>query len=162
MFKRVQKRQRKQEKEEELGLDSEMKEVLGLQDTDSEESDSSSDEGSSGSEDEGGDAEGGENAGEDPEQMLDEEDEDGSQTSDEEDEFPPMSVTEAVSDPLYLVSMDPEVRACILCTGKHLKNPRMADVHKSSKVSTLFCPLHPIRFKRLIAFRHILDALRAL
>ena len=37
MFKRVQKRQRKQEKEEELGLDSEIKEVLGLQDTDSEE-----------------------------------------------------------------------------------------------------------------------------
>lgn len=142
MFKRVQKRQRKQEKEEELGLDSEMKEVLGLQDTDSEESDSSSDEGASESEGAEEEVDGSESIAEDLEQGLDEVDEDGSEASSEADKFPPMSVTEAVRDPLYLVSMDPEVRACILCPGKYLKNPRMSEVHKSSKVSTLSCLLH--------------------
>ena len=44
MFKRVEKRIRKKEKEEELGIDEDMKEMLGMHDTDSEESDSSSSE----------------------------------------------------------------------------------------------------------------------
>ncbi|GJE94776.1 hypothetical protein PsYK624_109480 [Phanerochaete sordida] len=138
MFKRVQKRARKQEREEELGLDSEMKEVLGLQDTDSEESDSGSSE--SGSDSEG---ESGEDAlgAEDDDAEEESEDEEGLQgledesdeDSDSESEFPPMSVTDAVSDPLYYVSLEQDVRACILCPGKLLKNTRMADVHKSSK-----------------------------
>ena len=51
MFKRVEKRRRKKEEEEELGLNEEMKEIMGMHDTDSEESasdtdsDNSSDEG---------------------------------------------------------------------------------------------------------------------
>lgn len=136
MFKRVQKRQRKQEKEEELGLDSEMKEILGLQDTDSEESDSGSDDGSdnSDSEVEGGNAR--IEATQDDEELEEEDLMESAEGSEDEDGIPPMSVTEAVSDPLYLVSMDPEVHACILCPGKLLKNPRMSDVHKSSKVSS--------------------------
>lgn len=138
MFKRVQKRQRKQEEEEELGLDSEMKEVLGLHDTDSEESDSSSDDESSGSEGKAEGEEGATSAEGHEGGMSDVESDGRTEATEEEDGFPLMSVTEAVSDPLYLVSMDPEVRACILCTGKLLKNPRMADVHKSSKVSTLY------------------------
>ena len=73
MFKRVEKRIWKKEKEEELGLDSEMKEVLGLQDTDSEESDSSSDNDSDGS-----DSDDEENAIEgNDEEMNASEDEDG-------------------------------------------------------------------------------------
>ncbi|GLB40350.1 hypothetical protein LshimejAT787_0802210 [Lyophyllum shimeji] len=48
MFKRVEKRRRKREEEEELGLDEDMKEVLGMHDTDSEESASDSDESSDG------------------------------------------------------------------------------------------------------------------
>jgi len=39
MFKRVDKKRKKREEEEELGLDQEMKEIIGLSDTDSEESD---------------------------------------------------------------------------------------------------------------------------
>lgn len=136
MFKRVQKRQRKQEIEEELGLDSEMKEVLGLHDTDSEESESSSDEDELGSRsgEEGGS---GDVSVDDIHDEISNADssEEVNEETDEEDDLPPMSVTDAVSDPLYSVSMDSGVRACILCPGKLLKNLRMADVHKSSKVS---------------------------
>jgi hypothetical protein len=46
MFKRVAKRAKRKEKEEALGLDEEMKEALGMHETDSEESDSSSEDGS--------------------------------------------------------------------------------------------------------------------
>lgn len=155
MFKRVQKRQRKQEKEEELGLDSELKEVLGLQDTDSEESDSGSDDSSdeSGSEDEGDAIASGEEDQEELEEM-----ESDAEDSAEEDEIPPMSVMEAVSDPLYVVSLDPDVRACILCPGKLLKNTRMSDIHKASKVSAMRHILCLVWFKQLIALRHITDA----
>ncbi len=52
MYKRVEKRRRKQEKEEELGLTEEMKEVLGMHDTDSDESNSSDSDTESGDEDE--------------------------------------------------------------------------------------------------------------
>lgn len=163
MFKRVQKRARKLEKEEEHGLDSEMKEVLGLQSTDSEESEFSSSESGSDSKEESrdaaSDAEDKEDEGEGLE-SLEDEGSDGEEGSEDESEFPLMSVTEAVSDPLYLVSIDPDVRACILCPGKLLKNTRMADVHKSSKVRDP-CPVPYVAwFKQLIALRHITGDLR--
>lgn len=143
MFKRVLKRKIRQEREEELGIDSEMKEVLGMQDTDSDESDSSSDEGDSEAE--------AEEQGSDEESEVDDEaeddEEDGSEEeldeaesvpeesdSDNEAQLPQMSVTDAVSEPIYLVSLDSEIKACILCPGKLLKNSTMADVHRSSKV----------------------------
>lgn len=135
MFKRVEKRRRRQEKEEALGLDSDLKEVLGLQDTDSDESDSSSDDQSDASDVEGDEAapedSGAEAAGAEDEDVGSA---DSSDDEDEVNEIPPMSVTEAVRDPVYLVSLDPEIKACILCAGKALKNPVMADVHKASKV----------------------------
>lgn len=138
MFKRVQKRQRRKEKEEELGLDEDMKEVLGLQDTDSEESESSSDEGDSSqgglSENESDEEDGQEDVAQMSEGEEEEEEEEDTE-SDEEDELPPMSVTEAVKNPLYIVSLDPDIQACILCTGKLLKNVKMMEVHKASKVS---------------------------
>jgi hypothetical protein len=144
MFKRVQKRQRKQKKEEELGLDSEMKEVLGLQDTDSEESNSSSDDSSNASRSDS-DEQDAMDAGSDTDVGADDDEENvlesGEEGSESDDEIPPMSVTEAVTDPLYLVSMDPDIRACILCPGKLLKNPRMSDIHKASKVSALYLHL---------------------
>ena len=143
MFKRIEKRIRKKEKEEELGLDEDTKEMLGMNDTDSDESDSSSDSDSDGgSEDEGlhamggaqlggSDEEDGEEGGEEEgsEPASDEEDED-------EDEEPPMSVSEALQNPLYLVSLEPEVKACVVCPGKLLKNPTMIDVHLKSGVSS--------------------------
>ena len=46
MFKRIEKKAKKRKRDEELGLDDEAKQVLGLQDTDSDESESDSDLGS--------------------------------------------------------------------------------------------------------------------
>ncbi|KAJ3554834.1 hypothetical protein NM688_g2899 [Phlebia brevispora] len=169
MFKRVEKRRRRQEKEEEMGLDSDMKEMLGLHDTDSDESESSSDEksdasgseagGSSPAEEEAAVQDAGE---EEEEEIAGVEDEDSEDDEDDEIELPPMSVTEAVRDPVYVVSLDPELKACILCPGKELKNPTMADVHKSSKA-------HNRRFTRFVELvqkagpdAEIIDLIRAM
>lgn len=144
MFKRVQKRQRRKQKEEELGLNEDMKEVLGLQDTDSEESESSSEEDGHGSDEEriesGETQEEGsvdeEDGGSDALEGELEDEDDASEEDEEDDSISPISVTEAVRDPVYIVSLDPEVKACILCPGKLLKNLRMAEIHKASKVCT--------------------------
>ncbi|KAI0077042.1 hypothetical protein K474DRAFT_1156125 [Panus rudis PR-1116 ss-1] len=157
MFKRVAKRIRRQQKDEEIGLTGELKEELGLAMTDSDESDSSSDEDGSSDEEEGsaGEEEGSvdeEEDSEDEEQDGEgqQEDEDvemvdaenvGSEISDgdedsegEEHSVPAMSVTEVLTDPVYVVSLDPiEIKACAICPGKLLKNPKMVEVHKSSK-----------------------------
>jgi len=131
MFKRIDKKRKKREEEEELGLDQEMKEIMGLNDTDSEESGSESDSSS----DRDSDAEhldeedmedAGEGSGDD-----DAEDVDAS-----EDDEPPISLSEALRDPIYVVSLDPDVRACILCKGKVIKGTPMSQVHKTSTVCT--------------------------
>ncbi|THH13966.1 hypothetical protein EW146_g6315 [Bondarzewia mesenterica] len=178
MFKRVEKRRRRKEKEEELGIDEEMKEVMGLQDTDSSESESSSDSDSDRSEDEvevedqarkvrrekkrldESDA-GDEGSEEGPASEVDsdagEEESDGSgmDEGDEEevaddDDRPHMTVAAALEDPLYVVSMDPEIQACILCPGKQLKNPIMIGVHITSK-------LHTRSLKRFARLAHDAD-----
>ncbi|KAI0090147.1 hypothetical protein BDY19DRAFT_905203 [Irpex rosettiformis] len=151
MFKRVQKRMRKREREEELGLDGDMKDVLGLQDTDSDESDSSSEqEDSSDADSQNGADEdeevddgefvelGREDGGPDVSDMDPDDDDD-----DDEGGIPEMSVTEAVKNPVYIVSLQPKVEACILCPGKLLKNQKMSEVHKASKA-------HNRRFSRFI------------
>ena len=119
MFKRVDKRRRKKEEEEELGLDEEVKEILGIQDTDSEESESDSGEG----EEEEGAAD---------EEVNSVEDED-----DEKDEDPSLTVSQALKDPLYIVSILPDVRACIVCPGKLLKSVKMVQLHRTSNACTL-------------------------
>lgn len=178
MYKRVEKRRRKQSKEEELGLTEEMKEVLGMHDTDSDESDSSSSSGPSemagdsdedlemdaeqsaddevpkqrnvkisskkrprevdeGSEDEdegGGDAD---------EEDEDENEDEGDEGSDEEESIdhdrPSISVTEAVRDPIYTIPSQPNLnlKRCVVCPGKDLKNDQMAEIHRASKVCLL-------------------------
>ncbi|KAI0687662.1 hypothetical protein BC835DRAFT_1419750 [Cytidiella melzeri] len=146
MFKRVQKRQRRQKREEELGIDGDLKEVLGLQDTDSDESDSSSEEeGTSDGEPQGDIEAGGDEDGQDVVSGLSEGDAGLSEDveSDDEDEVPAMSVTEAVKDPVYIVSLQPRTEACILCPGKLLKNQTMSEVHKASKA-------HSRRYTRFI------------
>lgn len=145
MFKRVEKRRKKQEEDEELGLDGEMKELMGLQDTDSDESDSSSEGGSS--DDEAGsevaEESGDEEIDEDQLEIGDKEDEQSEgddAESDEEsegDDQPPLTITEALANPVYVVSLDPEVKACVVCPGKLLKNLTMAEVHKASQVRTV-------------------------
>lgn len=134
MFKRVEKRRRRKEEEEELGLDDDMKEVLGVQDTDSDESESDSDSET--------DSEKGSAIGEqEVDREVDEEDEEeatgseGDISNDEgELENPVITVEDALADPVYLVSLDPDVKACLVCPGKSLKHPKMIEVHKASAV----------------------------
>lgn len=120
MYKRVDRRRKKQEEEEALGLDEDMKDVLGMHDTDSDESESSSDDDDS-----------------DAGSERDEEDEDDASNSldgleDGLEGEPPMSIADALEDPIYVVSLDPEVFSCIICPEKDLKNLAMVKVHKTS------------------------------
>ncbi|PPQ95738.1 hypothetical protein CVT26_015864 [Gymnopilus dilepis] len=125
MFKRVEKRRRKKQEEEELGLDEDMKEVLGIQETDSEESASDTDSDSEG--------EDGFALGEEDEELegadLGAEEEAGSEEEDDEqgeDEDPNISVGQALDEPIYVVSVLPDIRSCIVCPGKLLKSAKMA------------------------------------
>ncbi|KAJ7170928.1 hypothetical protein C8R43DRAFT_71737 [Mycena crocata] len=136
MFKRVEKRRRKQEEEEELGLDEDMKEVLGMNDTDSDESDSDSDESES-------EAEPGAVEGVDGEEN--EEDEEDSSEDGDAAEEPPISVKEALRDPVYIVSLQPDVKACIVCPGKVFKSDEILKSHRASKA-------HERRWRQFIAF----------
>jgi hypothetical protein len=124
MFKRVEKRRRKKEEEEELGLDDDAKEVFGIHDTDSDESESDSE---SEQDDEGTD--------DGRERGLNERDEGGgSSDSDGNEDKPSMTVREALQDPLHVVSLDGDVKSCIVCPGKLLKTEKMIKLHSSSHV----------------------------
>jgi len=145
MFKRVEKKLAKKKKDEELGFSEEIKEAIGLIDSDSDDSSSDESEASSSTSnlpvpskrkrllDDGLDAssdvnsEGqGSGAADDPE---DYEDEPGVQ----------MSVEEALHDPLYIISIQPDIRGCIICPRKLLKNNTMTSVHMKSQVCHIHC-----------------------
>lgn len=141
MFKRVAKRIRKQEEEDALGLDAEVKQVLGLNDTDSEESDDdSSDDGSlaglEGSED-------GEGLGQDGEEMDEDEGPDLFEESDSEADDQPqkikmkMSISQALKDPIFLDPEDAMNKLCVICVGKKLKTENLVTIHRSSNACTL-------------------------
>ncbi|OAX42188.1 hypothetical protein K503DRAFT_395916 [Rhizopogon vinicolor AM-OR11-026] len=135
MFKRVDKKRKKREEEEELGLDEDMKAIMGLNDTDSDESASESGSNSDGDSD-------AEQSGE--EDLEEAGDETGDETEDadaSEDDEPPISLSEALRDPVYVVSLEPDVRACMLCKGKVIKSTPMSQVHKTSTA-------HKRRFER--------------
>lgn len=146
MFKRVEKRRRKQEDEEALGLTEEMKEVLGQHDTDTDESLSSEDDNS---DDEAENEEDGDGAGEEDENEDEEDSQDSEKEEEEEEDSiddssePSIPVSVALDDPLYIVSLDPEIQACILCPGKILKNATMIEVHKKSQA-------HARRYTRFV------------
>lgn len=164
MFKRVEKRIRKKERDEELGLDGEMKEALGINDLNSDDESSDSDDSNGGSSDEDRDSESGAELQEDGSEAeegseADEDEdvgemdldvgelegleEDASDADESEDEGePPMSVSEALQNPLYIISLDPEVRECIVCPGKLIKNAVMGEVHIKSNVRL---PLKSVR-----------------
>jgi hypothetical protein len=133
MFKRVEKRRKKLEEEQELGLDDHLKEMLGIPATDSEESDS--DDSSDDSNEEGSEERDGwlnydgQSVGEVDEE--DEEDEDGVEQL-------PISVREALKDPLYPAPGRAEAKLCLVCPGKLLKNSSMVVVHIASSVNTFF------------------------
>ncbi|KAF9223731.1 hypothetical protein BS17DRAFT_115342 [Gyrodon lividus] len=122
MFKRVERKRKKHEEED-------MKEIMGLQDTDSDESNSESESGDwEHSDQDGVDANIGSEEDKEAREMDDE------MTSEEEDidEEPPMSVAEALKNPIYLISLDPTVHACILCKGKLIKSEGMAVAHRNA------------------------------
>ncbi|KAG0698513.1 hypothetical protein DFH29DRAFT_90670 [Suillus ampliporus] len=137
MFKRVEKKRKKLEEEEELGIDEDMKEFMGFNDTDSDESASDSDSSSDGHSD-------ADQSGEEDAEEAEAEDENGDEMEDvdaSDDEEPPISLSEALRDPIYVVSLDPDVRACILCKGKVIKGTQMSTIHKASTA-------HKRRFNR--------------
>ncbi|KAG2138307.1 hypothetical protein DEU56DRAFT_340082 [Suillus clintonianus] len=139
MFKRVEKKRKKLEEEEELGIDEDMKEFMGFNDTDSDESASDSDSSSDGHSDADplqSDEEDLEQAGDGNENEDEMDDDDAS-----DGEEPPILLSEALRDPIYVVSLDPDVRACILCKGKVIKGTQMSTVHKASTA-------HNRRFER--------------
>lgn len=137
MFKRVTKKEKKRVEEEELGLDDDMKEILGMHDTDSDESDSDSDSESGNSDDLEDEEDEEEAGGRTRKASADddsEDDEDGESDGDAEEGPPPLSVQEATKNPVYTISLDPDVRGCIVCPGKLLKNNKMVELHVESVV----------------------------
>jgi hypothetical protein len=126
MFKRMEKRRRKRVEEEELGIDEDMKEILGMHDTDSEESDSDSDQDESSA----GDVN-------EEQQELSRTDKGWESDQEEDEEEHVITVQEALRDPVYLVSLQPDVKACIVCPGKLLKGAKMVELHRTSKACTL-------------------------
>ncbi|KDQ19315.1 hypothetical protein BOTBODRAFT_170427 [Botryobasidium botryosum FD-172 SS1] len=143
MFKRVNRRIEKRKQEEELSLDSEMKEVLGLNDTDTDESDSASDLGqdsddslpvpSDGEEPEAEEAEGQE--GDSP---LDESE------AEIEKSPPPMSAADALTSPTYSNPKQPSTFLCILCTQKLIFSKEL-ESHLNSKAGFFLGPSTLIR-----------------
>ncbi|RXW16725.1 hypothetical protein EST38_g9122 [Candolleomyces aberdarensis] len=131
MFKRVEKRRRRQQEEEELGLDDELKQILGMQDTDSEESDSASES------DESGDEEHGEYHGLDGGDL---EEEDSEVDEDDEERRPkglydlPVSLTvqQALKEPVIPAPDDPLLSFCVVCPGKTLRAEKMVQMHLTS------------------------------
>lgn len=124
MFKRIEKRRRKREEEEELGLDEDTKDLLGLHDTDSAESDTGSES----------DMDPQANDDVEGEEVVEGEDESELGDGDEES---PISVEEALKDPVYLISLEPTLHGCILCKSKVIKNAQMATAHRDSAVSVM-------------------------
>ena len=61
-------------------------------------------------------------------------DDDAEDVDANEDDEPSISLPEALRDPVYVVSLDRDVRACILYKGKVIKGTPMSQVHKTSTV----------------------------
>jgi hypothetical protein len=154
MFKRVDRRRKRKEIEESLGLDEDETGVFGLHDTDSSESESDSSESASDSPSSGTSSDGHDTQSRKkrkrgaPPTFFDESDrdEDGEPTiNDEEDEeggsdhspHPPLTIASALKEPIRPVCAEPEGWECALCPGKVLKHTAMVKVHETSRVRTL-------------------------
>lgn len=134
MFKRIEKRKRRKEEEEQLGIDEDMKDILGLHDAESDESDSDSDRSFG---EEGIDEEVEAEDGDIIHETDDEEDNEKESNGGLEDEDPSITTQVALRDPIYLVSVQPELKACIVCPGKLFKGVKMIDLHKHSNACTV-------------------------
>jgi hypothetical protein len=146
MFKRVDRRRKRKENEERLGLD---EEVFGLYHTDSSESESdSSDSASTSSSSDGYSTQSRKKrkrGSSPPSYDKSGEDEDGEPAiDDEEDEegsidrgHPSLTIASALKEPIRLILPDSEVWVCVFCPGKTLKHAAMVKVHEASRVSRL-------------------------
>ena len=70
-------------------------------------------------------------------EQLDEEDieDSGEESGDddaEESTQARISLSDAFRDPVYVMSLDPDIRACILCKDKVIKGTVMSQLHKTS------------------------------
>lgn len=148
MFKRVDRRRKRKEIEERLGLDEDERGVFGLHDTDSSESESESESASSSATSSDGhrtqpkkkrrrsasplsnDYDSDEIENEEP-AADDEEDESG---SGEYTSALRLSIASALKEPVRLIRTDPEAWVCTFCPGKILKHAAMVKVHEASRV----------------------------
>ncbi len=150
MFKRVDRRRKRKEKEERLGLDEDQLGVFGLHHTDSSESesDSSSSDSASTSSSDGPATQSrkkrkreaspasydgvGENEDSGP-ATYDEEDEQGSS---DHGSHPPLTIASALKDPIRPTHPDSDsgTWVCAFCPGKTLKHAAMIKVHEASRV----------------------------
>jgi hypothetical protein len=153
MFKRVDRRRKRKEIEESLGLDDDERGVFGLHDTDSSESESDASEAAStSSSTTSSDAHRirlknkGKFGAFSPSNDESGEDEDGEPVTDgEEDEegsgehraIPHLTIASALNEPVRLIHPDPEAWVCAFCPGKVLKHAAMVKVHEASRVRTL-------------------------
>jgi hypothetical protein len=144
MFKRVDRRRKRKENEERLGLD---EEVFGLYHTDSSESESdSSDSASTSSSSEGDSTQSRKKRKRGsslPSYDESGEDEDGEPAADDEEDeegssghgtHPPLTIASALKEPIRLILPHSEVWACVFCPGKSLKRAAMVKVHEASRV----------------------------
>ena len=134
MFKRVERKRKRKEEEEALGLDEETKEVLGLNDTDSDESASSGDDSSDNEDAEGADV------GAEEEEGVSEEDD-----SEDEDEEATIPIRTALTNPIYVVAIEPTTtHSCAVCPGRILKGSQMLEVHNTSKACSYLSQPHAL------------------
>jgi len=152
MFKRVDRRRKRKEKEERLGLDEDQLGVFGLHHTDSSESESDSSDSASTSSSDGLATQSRKKRKRDaspPSYDEDGEDEDGEPTTDDEEDegnsgqrsHPRLTIASALKEPIRPDS-DSEAWVCAFCPGKTLKHAAMVKVHKASRI-------HRQRFKRM-------------
>lgn len=140
MFKRVEKKLAKKKKEEELGITEEIKEAIGLNDLDS---DSSSDQSEASSSSSSPKIAKRKRSSDDELSVSSDADSEGQGSGISDDEDEPgiqMTVEEALHDPLYIISIQPDIRGCIVCPRKLLKNDPMASVHTKSQVCRVRSP----------------------
>ena len=139
MFKRVDRRRKRKEMEDRLGLDEDQLGVFGLHHTDSSESESDSSDSVSTSSSDGLATQSRKKRkreasspsyDEDGESVTD--DEEGEGNSDD-GSHPPLTIASALNEPIRPDS-DSEAWVCVFCPGKTLKHATMVKVHEASRV----------------------------
>jgi len=137
MFKRVEKKLARKKEQEELGITEEIKEAIGINDLDS-----SSDESEASSSSSSPKFSSKRKRPLDDEEVDASSDGQGSDVSDgpeddDDDDYEvgvQMTIEEALHNPLFIVSIQPDIRGCVVCPHKLLKNDMMASVHMRSQV----------------------------